>query len=98
MAVLGPVGSGCRRAVMRYDGRLVVADSLMAVAPDSALAVLGDLATDSLASEGDRAYRDLLLTQARYKAYVSATSDSTINRALDYFRAHPPTARSSRAH
>ena len=38
---------------------------------------------------GDRAYRSLLLTQARYRAFVTATSDSDINQALAYFRAHP---------
>ncbi|MBQ9575721.1 MAG: hypothetical protein IJV11_02465, partial [Muribaculaceae bacterium] len=38
-----------------------------------------------LATEHDRAYRDLLLTQARYRAYVTATSDSDINRAVAYF-------------
>ena len=42
-----------------------------------------------LAADGDRAYRDLLLTQARYRCYITATSDSDINRALAYYRAHP---------
>ena len=46
------------------------------------------VAADSLPREGDRAYRDLLVTQARYKCYITATSDSDINRALAYYRAH----------
>ena len=44
------------------------------------------VAADSLAGEGDRAYRDLLLTQARYRCYITATTDSDINRALAYYR------------
>ena len=86
--VLGVVTSGCGGAY-RYDARLAAADSLISCNPDSALSLLEALPTDSLRTEHDRAYRDLLLTQARYKAYVPATTDSAINRALAYYRAHP---------
>ena len=88
MVVLGAVVTGCEGA-RRYDSRLAAADSLMHVNPDSALLLVEVVCRDSLSGEGDRAYRDLLLTQARYKAYVTATSDSDINRALAWFRAHP---------
>ena len=88
LVVLGVVVPGCDR-VPRYDGRLTALDSLMRGNPDSVVAVLEALTADSFASEGDHAYRDLLLTQARYKAYITATSDSDINRALAYFSAHP---------
>ena len=81
------VVTGCRGEV-RYDARLTAADSLMAVAPDSALALVEALDSAALATPGDRAYRDLLVTQARYKCYITATSDSDINRALAYYRAH----------
>ena len=87
MAVLVAIVAGCGRAP-RYDGRLVAADSLMRSNPDSALALVEGICRDSLAAEGDRAYRDLLLTQARYRCYITATSDSDINRALAYYRAH----------
>ena len=60
----------------------------MQAAPDSALAIVEAVCRDSLAGEGDRAYRDLLLTQARYRNYITATSDSDINRALAWYRAH----------
>ena len=79
--------TGCGGA-HRYDARLVRADSLMRPDPDSALAIVQAVVRDSLTSDGDRAYRDLLLTQARYRCYVPATSDSDINRALNYYRAH----------
>ena len=87
VAVLVAVVTGCSGA-HRYDGRLVAADSLMRNDPDSALALLEALPTASLTTDGDRAYHGLLISQARYKAYVVATSDSDINRALSYYRAH----------
>ncbi len=87
LTVLVAVVTGCGGA-HRYDSRLVQADSLMQANPDSALALVEAVNADSLADECDRAYRDLLLTQARYKCYVTATSDSGINRALAYYRNH----------
>ena len=81
------VVTGCRGEA-RYDARLAAADSLLATAPDSALALVEALTRDSLTTDGDRAYRDLIVTQARYKCYITTTSDSDINRALDYYRAH----------
>ena len=85
--VLVAVVTGCGGAG-RNDARLVAADSLMQPDPDSALALVQAVPRGSLTREGDRAYRDLLLTQARYKCYITATSDSDINRALDYYRRH----------
>ena len=75
LVVLVAAVTGCGGA-HRYDARLVAADSLMQPAPDSALALLEALPIDSLPDESNRAYRDLLLTQARYRCYVTATSDS----------------------
>ena len=71
-----------------YDARLVAADSLMWDAPDSALTLLG--AIDSLGGDANQAYRDLLVTQARYKCYqeITALDDSIISRAITYYRAH----------
>ena len=87
LVVLVAVVTGCSR-VPHYDSRLVAADSLMRTLPDSTLALVEAVRADSLSSEGDRAYRDLLLTQARYRCYIVATSDSTINRALNYYSNH----------
>ena len=89
MLVVGLVAvvTGCGGAV-RYDSRLTAADSLMRSDPDSALAVVEGLPLSELATAGDSAYHDLLLTQARYRCYVIATSDSAINRAMAYYRLH----------
>ena len=88
MMVLGAVVPGCDD-VPRYDGRLTAADSLIHDHADSALTMLEALTPTDLATEGDRAYHDLLLTQARYRVCITATSDSDINRALDYYKRHP---------
>ena len=85
LLVAGVAGCG---GAHRYDGRLVAVDSLMKSDPDSALALVEALSPDSLTTDGDRAYCDLLLTQARYKCYIKATSDSNINRALNYYSHH----------
>ncbi len=85
--VLVALVTGCE-GMHRYDARLVAADSLMHDLPDSALALVQTVDPASLTREGDLAYHDLLLTQARYRCYITATSDSDINRALDYYRRH----------
>ena len=87
VAALVSTVTGCQGEA-RYDARLTVADSLLTSNPDSTLALVEALAPADLATSGDRAYRDLLVTQARYKCYITATSDSDINRALGYYRAH----------
>ncbi len=87
MLVLVAAVTGCD-GLHRYDARLVRADSLMQPDPDSALAIVS--AIDSLAGDANLAYRDLLLTQARYKCYVDITAgdDSAITRAMAWYRAH----------
>jgi len=80
--------AGCRHGQVACDARLVQADSLIAEAPDSALAVLEGIDAGSLATDADRAYLALLTTQARYRAYIPATSDSLINVAVDYYDRH----------
>ena len=74
--------SGCSKAT---DARLVAADSLMAVRPDSALAILQGIAPESLRGKANNAYYALLLTQAQYKNYVPITSDSLIDVAVRYY-------------
>ena len=71
-----------------YDTRLNMADTLMRQDVDSALATLSAIQPGDLAQDADRAYHALLLTEARYKCYITATSDSLINMALDYYKQH----------
>ena len=79
---------GCSSQSSRYDRRLVDADSVLRHHPDSALQLLDALDANALSSQADRAYHALLLSQARYRTYCRATSDSTINIALDYYQRH----------
>lgn len=76
--------AGCRqeRAV---SPRLVELDSLIAVAPDSAAALLQDYPADSLRDPENRAYHALLTTQAKYKADIHAYSLDTINLAVAHY-------------
>ena len=87
LLALAMMVGGCEKQ-QPYDSRLVVVDSIMRQDPDSALALLKNMNSADLATAGDQAYYALLLTQARYRCYVVATSDSTINTALDYYRHH----------
>ena len=79
---------GCSSQSSRYDRRLVDADSVLRHHPDSALQLLDALDANALSSQADRAYHALLLSQARYRTYCRATSDSLINIALDYYQRH----------
>lgn len=81
--------AGCRHEVIRYDHRLEVADSVLRHDPDSVLTMLGALDVGSLQGDGDRAYYALLLTQAQYRCYIIAPSDSVIDVALGYYERHP---------
>ena len=87
---------GCRPSTSDAERRLIALDSLIATAPDSALTQLAATDTATL-SEPERAYLALLLTQAMYKAYVPATSDSLISRAWRYYEHSGPYDRCVRA-
>lgn len=51
---------------------------------DQAYKFLSEINTDNI-DEGDRAYYNLLLTEAQYKKYIPFTSDSTINSVVNYY-------------
>ena len=76
--------AGCRQGGVDSP-RLVELDSLIAVAPDSAAALLAAYPDDSLLTNDDRAYHALLLTQAKYKADIHAYSLDTINLAVRHY-------------
>ncbi|MBP3738827.1 MAG: hypothetical protein J6I72_07240 [Muribaculaceae bacterium] len=90
------VGVACRRSTHDVEARLVAIDSLVSAQPDSALALLADINADSLPADL-RAYHDVLTTQALYKAYIPATTDTLIARAWSYYRDHGPYDRRIRA-
>ncbi len=78
--------AGCRQQQADLP-RLVELDSLIAVAPDSAAALLEAIPSDSLTTPENLAYHALLLTQAKYKAYLPFGEGAldTINMAAWYY-------------
>lgn len=88
-AILAGILDSCSGAP-HYDNRLVAADTLLNDNANSekALEQLSSINPSELSSQSDRAFYGLLATQARYKCYIKASSDSDINRALDYYQHH----------
>ncbi len=72
----------CGRSV---DKRLVLADTLMWVNPDSSLAILNAINRDSLQGDENQAYHALLLTQAQFRCNGHCASDSLINTAINHY-------------
>ena len=92
----GVLAGGCRRAPGAAEARLIALDSLIGEAPDSALTLLQAVDTAAL-SEADRAYLDLLTTQALSKARIPATDSTAICRAWRFYAGHGPCDRRIRA-
>ena len=88
---------GCgKRQKATLSERLVELDSLIGTAPDSAADLLARFPADSMRDEENRAYHALLLTQARYKAFMPMGEDAidTINVAIArYADGHDPEKR-----
>ncbi len=74
---------GCSRT--HTDRRLVLADSLMWTAPDSALHILNAINRDSLQGDENLAYHALLLTQAQFRCNGHCASDTLINTAINHY-------------
>ena len=86
--ILTGVLVGCHRAP-EYDSRLTAADKLVYDSAEQAKALLLDINPQEL-NNANRAYYDLLLTQASYISYDSITAkhDSLIDQALNYYQKH----------
>ena len=83
----------------RYPTKLVVADSLCAANPDSALRLLTQYKdSNKSASKADRMYYELLLADAMNKAYVDMTTDSILKEVTDYYDRHGSSNEQMRAH
>ncbi len=72
------------------DGDIIAtldhAESIMEEHPDSALAMLDTLRSESLKTDTDKARYALLYTQARDKNYIDDTSDSLIAKAVAFYK------------
>ena len=67
------------------DKRLVLADTLMWVNPDSSLAILKAINRHTLQGDENQAYYALLLTQAQFRCNIPLTTDTLINKAVNYY-------------
>jgi tetratricopeptide (TPR) repeat protein len=63
--------------------------------PDSAYAILQKASNQD--NKRDRAYYALLFSEAQYKVYIDAKSDSLINVAVDYFSDNKDREKNTRA-
>lgn len=83
----------------RYPTSLATADSLCAVRPDSALALLEQMdSTMQTTRKADRMYYQLLLADAMNKAYVDIKSDSILKEVVHYYDRHGSANERMRAH
>ena len=89
LLMLAGMLAGCH-GTPEYDSRLTNADSLLRYNKyrKVALIKLNGIAPSSLKNAKDRAYYDLLMTQAHYLNHIRFTNDSTINSAINYFKGH----------
>lgn len=86
---------GCHRG--HPIAELAEADSLLTNRQEQkALEVLQGVNSGQL-NKADQAYYALLITQARYKCYVPATSDSMINVAVEYYSRNGDTEKHTRS-
>lgn len=67
------------------------AESLVTVAPDSALVILKAIDRDNLTTRSIQARHALLTTWAQDRCRITVMEDSTIRVAYDYYRKHGPS-------
>lgn len=77
--------NSCRKGEHVINPALLLIDSLMQSRPDSSLYLLEQFSDLQKIENADKAFYNLLLTQARYKNYV-LQNDSSIQIAIDYYK------------
>ena len=86
----------CQRETI-YPLAMQKAESLMNTRPDSALQILKTISQPEKLTGQEQADYALLLTQARSRNRITATSDSLIRIATDYFQDSNDNARKAKA-
>ena len=88
IAAFAVIVGGCTGAARRADAALARADSLIAVSPDSALAVLNDVSPTGIGRRR-QARLSLLRAKAKSKCYLPLREDSAaIADAAQFYRLH----------
>lgn len=78
--------NSCRKGEHVINPALLLADSLMQSRPDSSLYLLEQISDPQKIKNADRAFYNLLLTQAKYKNCILLQNDSSIQIAVDYYK------------
>lgn len=71
-----------------YTEKLNFAEAVMNQKPDSALIILREIDPQTIQSSKETARYALLMSQALDKNYIDVTSDSLINKAVNYYSRH----------
>lgn len=86
LLIILPLFISCRKGIHVSNPVLSLADSLMQTRSDSSLYLLEQISEPQNLDVADRAYYNLLLTQAKYKNCILLQNDSLIQIAIDYYR------------
>lgn len=86
LLIILPLFISCRKGIHVSNPVLSLADSLMQTRSDSSLYLLEQISEPQNLEVADRAYYNLLLTQAKYKNCILLQNDSLIQIAIDYYR------------
>ena len=80
------VCTACYRSTRHVTEHLSQAEELIWAAPDSALHILESISTSRHLTGKEQADYALLLSLAQYRCYISVSSDSLINLAIEYYK------------
>lgn len=80
--------SSCRKGSRVTNPILLLADSLMQFSPDSSLYLLEQISDPQKMKGANKAFYNLLLTQAKYKNYILLQNDSSIQIAINYYKSN----------
>ena len=80
--------SACNNHEQIQFEKLQLIDSIAEVYADSSVTMLKEINRDSLSSDNNKYYYDLLKIRTNDKAYIAHTSDSAILSVIDYFENH----------
>ena len=78
--------TACYRSTRHVTEHLSQAEELIWAAPDSALHILESISTSRHLTGKEQADYALLLSLAQYRCYISVSSDSLINLAIEYYK------------
>ena len=78
--------TACYRSTRHVTEHLSQAEELIWAAPDSALHILESISTSRHLTGKEQADYALLLLLAQYRCYISVSSDSLINLAIEYYK------------